>query len=54
MPYDAAMPKTGGKKKSRMVYVRAVPLEVSNRLKAAAALEGKTLQVYLMELLKVM
>ena len=52
MPYDAAMPKTGSKKESRVVYVRAVPQEVSNRLKAAAALEGKTLQVYLMELLK--
>ena len=52
MPYDAAMPKPGGKKETGVVYVRAVPQEVSRRLKAAAALEGKTLQVYLMDLLK--
>lgn len=52
MPYDAAMPKTGGKKESGVVYARGVPQEVSRKLKAAAALEGKTLQVYLLDLLK--
>ena len=52
MPYDAAMPKPRGKKETGVVYVRAVPQEVSRRLKAAAALEGKTLQAYLMDLLK--
>jgi len=38
------------KKEGGMVYVRDVPPDVQRKLKAAAALQGKTLQQYLLEL----
>ena len=45
------MPKEGQQRTPTVVYVREIPREVANRLKAAAALEGKSLQEYLIQLL---
>lgn len=38
--------------KSKVLYVRGVPTELANKLKAAAALEGHSLQQYLVRLLQ--
>jgi uncharacterized protein (DUF1778 family) len=44
------MAKTDEKKEGGMVTVREVPPDVQRKLKAAAALQGKTLQQYLLDL----
>lgn len=33
--------------KTKILYVRGVPIEVAQKLKAAAALSGESLQVYI-------
>ncbi len=38
--------------KSKVLYVRGVPTEVANKLKAAAALQGDSLQAYLVKMLQ--
>lgn len=38
--------------KSKVLYVRGVPTELANKLKAAAALEGQSLQTYLVKMLQ--
>lgn len=45
-----AMPKQ--EKDSAVLYVREAPRELAQKLKAAAALQGKSLQVYLLELMQ--
>ena len=35
----------------KVLYIRAVPYHLANKLKAAAALQGKSLQAYLIALL---
>jgi hypothetical protein len=37
---------------SKVLYLRGVPPDLSNKLKAAAALQGQSLQVYLVALLR--
>lgn len=37
--------------KSKVLYVRGVPYELANKLKAAAALDGHSLQSYLVKML---
>lgn len=46
----AAMPKQ--EKDSAVLYVREAPRELAQKLKAAAALQGKSLQAYLLEMLQ--
>lgn len=36
---------------SKVLYVRGVPLELAKKLKAAAALDGQSLQAYLVKML---
>ena len=38
---------------SRVLYVRGVPLDLAKKLKAAAALDGQSLQAYLVKMLYV-
>ncbi|MCE7964737.1 hypothetical protein FBQ96_02415 [Nitrospirales bacterium NOB] len=45
-----AMPKQ--EKDSAVLYVREAPRELAQKLKAAAALQGKSLQAYLLELME--
>jgi predicted HicB family RNase H-like nuclease len=37
---------------SKVLYIRAVPADLSKRLKAAAALQGTSLQEYVVEVLQ--
>jgi predicted HicB family RNase H-like nuclease len=37
---------------SKVLYVRGVPPDLAKKLKAAAALEGKSLQAYLVKMLQ--
>lgn len=41
-----------GKDNSAVLYVRDAPRELAQKLKAAAALQGKSLQSYLLEMLQ--
>jgi predicted HicB family RNase H-like nuclease len=44
------MPKQ--EKDSAVLYIRQAPRELAQKLKAAAALQGKSLQSYLLEMLQ--
>lgn len=37
---------------SKVLYLRGIPLDLSKKLKAAAALSGQSLQAYITQLLK--
>lgn len=45
-------PMSKQEKDSAVLYVREAPRDLAQKLKAAAALQGKTLQAYLLEMLQ--
>ncbi len=47
------MPKRTQSHNAAVIYARGAPRELAQKLKAAAALHGKTLQAYLLEVLQV-
>ncbi len=51
-PYPPLMPKRTQSHNAAVLYARGAPRELAQKLKAAAALHGKTLQAYLLEVLQ--
>lgn len=52
MQYARAMPKPKPEKETTILYLRETPREVAQKLKAAAALQGRSLTAYVQDVLR--